>query len=185
LDIYFLRPESSLISCNILPGISDYNKEVKRLKVKVSKMYNKRTFGQPYQAELKRLSKELLVAKKKVQDIVLCSVLQNECSCWTQFYKYVKRRKGNRESIPEIKNQNGKFVTDPKEKANSLNSYYVSLFSCERNNPQIQSKESGKPFIISINIIKKQLSAIGKKKSVGPDGIPGEILKLGGEAMIL
>jgi hypothetical protein len=28
------------------------------------------------------------------------------------------------------------------------------------------------------------LSAIGKKKSVGPDGIPGEILKLGGEAMI-
>ena len=29
-----------------------------------------------------------------------------------------------------------------------------------------------------------KLSAIGKKKSVGPDEIPGEILKLGGEAMI-
>jgi len=28
------------------------------------------------------------------------------------------------------------------------------------------------------------LSAIGRKKSVGPHGIPGEILKLGGEAMI-
>ena len=25
LDIYLLRPESSLISCNILPGISDHN----------------------------------------------------------------------------------------------------------------------------------------------------------------
>jgi hypothetical protein len=29
-----------------------------------------------------------------------------------------------------------------------------------------------------------RLSAIGKKKSVGPDGILGEILKSGGEAMI-
>jgi len=140
LDIYLLRPEISLISCNIFPGISDhdgallevewdeicretkveiifpvyhetnmlglqaylrkkfnlwvgngscveeiwksykdiifdgikryvpqkipdpehYNKEVKRLKVKARKMYNKRKFGQPYQTELKRLSKELL-----------------------------------------------------------------------------------------------------------------------------
>jgi len=31
-----------------------HNKEVKRLKVKVRKMYNKRKFGQPYQADLKR-----------------------------------------------------------------------------------------------------------------------------------
>jgi hypothetical protein len=32
-----------------------YNKEVKRLKVKVRKMYNKRKFGQPYKAELNTL----------------------------------------------------------------------------------------------------------------------------------
>jgi hypothetical protein len=29
-----------------------------------------------------------------------------------------------------------------------------------------------------------RLSAIGKRKSVGPDGILGDILNLGGEAMI-
>jgi len=84
-----------------------------------------------------------------------------------------------------MKDQNGKLITDPVEKVNSLNSYYVSLFLCERNNPQIQSTESGNPFTISINIIRKRLSAIGRKKSVGPDGILGEVLKLGGEAMIL
>ena len=177
LDIYLLRPENSLISCNILPGISHhnrvlfevewdeicreqrverivpvclrtdvlslqvfiremfnlwagngscveeiwknykdiifegikryvsqiivsknpdteyYNKEVKRLKVKVRKMYSKRKFGQPYQAELKRLSKELLVAKKEAQETFLRLVLQNEGRCWAEFYKYVKRRK--------------------------------------------------------------------------------------------
>jgi len=52
----------------------------------------------------------------------------------------------------KIKDQNGKLITDPVEKAKSLTSYYVSLFSCEHINPQIQSTESGKPFTISINI---------------------------------
>jgi hypothetical protein len=148
LDIYLIKPESLLISCNILSGISDhngvllevewdeicrepqverivplyhktdvlglqaflrekfklwagngscveeiwnsykdiilegvkryvpnktlsknpdpeyYNREVKRLKVKVREVYSKRKFGQHYQAALKRLSKELLAAKR-------------------------------------------------------------------------------------------------------------------------
>jgi hypothetical protein len=41
------------------------------------------------------------------------------------------------------------------------------------------------PLSIPLNhIIRKALAAIGKNKSVGPDGISGEILKQGGEAMI-
>ena len=130
------------------------------------------------------MSKELLIAKKKAQETFLHSVLQNEGRCWTEFYEYVKRRKGNTENIPVIKDHNGKLITDPVEKANSVNSYYASVFSCDRNFSQIQSTESGKPFTISVNIIRKRLSAIGRKNSVGPDGIPGEILKLGREAMI-
>jgi len=82
-----------------------------------------------------------------------------------------------------IKDQSGKLITDPIEKAISLHSYYASLFSCKCNNLQIQSTESCKPFTVNINI-RKPLSAIGKKKSIGLDGIPGEILKLGREAMI-
>jgi len=63
-----------------------------------------------------------------------------------------------------INEQSRKLITDTTEKANSLNSYYASLFSCECNIPQIQSMESGKPFTISINIIMEQLSAIRRKK---------------------
>ena len=115
-------------------------------------MHNNRTFGHPYQAELKRLCKELLVAKKKAQETFLRSVLQNEGKCLTEFYNYVKRIKGNRESIPAIKDHNGKLVTDPIEKVKSLNSYYASLFTCERNNLQIKLAESDKHFTISINL---------------------------------
>jgi len=75
-------------------------------------MYNKRKFGQHYHADLKRLSTELLVAKKKAQGRFLCLVLQNECRRWAEFYKYVKRHKGNRENISAIKDHNGKLITD-------------------------------------------------------------------------
>jgi len=42
--------------------------------------------------ELKRLSKELLAAKKTPQETFLQSVLWNEGNCWPEFYKYVKRK---------------------------------------------------------------------------------------------
>jgi hypothetical protein len=49
------------------PDPEYYNREVKRRKVKVRKVYNRGKYRQNYQAELKRLSKELLLAKKKAQ----------------------------------------------------------------------------------------------------------------------
>jgi len=51
-------------------------------------------------------------------------------------------------------------ITYSIDKANFLNSYYACAFSCKR------------------------LSVIGRNKSIGLDGIPGKILKLGGKAMI-
>jgi hypothetical protein len=48
--------------------------------------------------------------------------------------------------------------------------------------PQIQRAIPGEIFAISTKSIRKKLAAVGK--SVGPDSVPGEILKLGGEAMI-
>ena len=101
-------------------------------------MYNKRKLGQPYQRKLKRLAKELLVAKEKAQETFLSAVLQNEGRCWSESYKYVRRRKGNRENIPAIKDHNGTFITDPLEKASSLNFYYASIFSCESSNLEFQ-----------------------------------------------
>jgi hypothetical protein len=45
------------------PDPEYYNKEVKRLKVKVRRAHNRRKLGENYQAELKRLYKKLLTAK--------------------------------------------------------------------------------------------------------------------------
>jgi hypothetical protein len=79
-------------------------------------MYNKRKFGEHYQ-ELKRLTKELLVAKRKAQETFLHSVLQNEGKCWAQVLKYVKRCKGNRENILAIIGYNDNLITYPTVKS--------------------------------------------------------------------
>jgi hypothetical protein len=115
---------------------------------------------------------------------ILKLVLSKESKCWCEFYKYIKRRKGNRENIPAIKDCNGRIITASLEKANSLNFYYYSVFSSEDNIPNIQSKISSETFTIDTKIIRKRIAAIGKNKSVGPDRASVGILKLGGEAMI-
>jgi hypothetical protein len=74
-----------------------YNKEVKRLKINVRRVYNRRKSGEHYHEELKRLSKKLLTAKRNAQEKLLSSILQNEAKSWLEFYRFVNRRKGNRE----------------------------------------------------------------------------------------
>jgi hypothetical protein len=163
------------------PDPEYYNKGVKRLKAKVRRAYNRRRLGERYQTELKMLAKKLLAAKRSAQEIFLSSVLQTENKSWSEFYRYVNRRKANRENIPPIKDGKGGHITDPVRKANKLNDYYASVFSCERDIPEINPTYSENPFTIKISIIRKRLARIGRKKSVGPDCIPGEILKMGGK----
>ena len=118
------------------------------------------------------------------QETYLRSVLQNKGICWRAYYKYVKRRTGNRENIPKIQDRNGRLITESIDKARSLSSYYASVFGCERNIAQIKTTRSGKPFTINIKMIKKRPAPIGRKKSIRPNGVPGKILIMGGEAMI-
>jgi hypothetical protein len=47
----------------------------------------------------------------------------------------------------------------------------VHLFSCGHKNPQTQTTESSKPITIIIKILRKLFKTIGKKKSVGLNGI--------------
>ena len=157
------------------PDPEFYNEAVKRLKAKVRRIYNKRKLGERYQVELKSLSKELLAAKKTAQETFLWSALRNEGNCWPEFYKYVKSRKGNREIIPANKDRNGTISTDSTGNDNILNSSYSSVFCCDHNIPEIQLATSGENVIINTKIIRKSLAKIGRNKSVGPDGVTGEL----------
>ena len=71
-----------------------------------------------------------------------------------------------------------------KKTFNCFHYYYSSVFISDGNIQRIQCTNSGEPLTIDMKIIRKRVAVIRKNKSVGPDSISGEILKLGGEAMI-
>ena len=145
------------------PDPKYYNKEVKRLKVKFRRVNNKRKLGQRYQVELKKLSKELLAAKKTAQETFLRSVLWNEGNCWSEFYKYVKSQKRNKEIIPVIKDHNETVITDNTEKVNILNSYYASVFCCNHNISEIKLANSSEICVINTKVIRKRLAKFWRK----------------------
>ena len=120
----------------------------------VRKEYNRRKLGVHCKEKLKQLSKQLLAAKKSAQEAFLKSILSKEGKCWSDFYKYVKRRKGNKENIPAIKDCNGRIITDAIEKANTFNSYYSAVFSSEGNILHIQGENTADPFTADIKTIR-------------------------------
>jgi len=61
----------------------------------------------------------------------LKSVLSKEGKCWSDFYKYVKRRKGNRENIPAINDCNRRIITDAIERPIRLTPI-IRLYSAAR-----------------------------------------------------
>jgi len=74
----------------------------------------------------------------------------------------VKRKKGNREIISSIKDHNGTIITDTTEKCNILNSYYASVFGCDRNIPEIKVANPGET-IINPKVIRKKSGKTNQK----------------------
>ena len=139
-----------------------YNKEIKRLKSKVRKEYNRRKLGVHCTEKLKQLSKQLLAAKKSAQEAFLKSILSNGGICWSDIYKYVQRRKANKENIPAIKDFKGRIITDAIEKAKMFNSYYSTAFRNEGNILHIQGENTDDLLPIDIKTIRRRIKAIGK-----------------------
>jgi hypothetical protein len=93
----------------------------------------------------------------------LKSVFKKEGKYWSEFYKYVILRKGNRESIPAIKDSNGRIMTHSIEKVDSFNFYYSTVFSSESSIPHIQVENTGELFNIDIKIVRR-IGAISRVK---------------------
>lgn len=94
-----------------------------QLKSKFRKEYNRSKLGVHCAEKLTKLSKQLLAAKKWAKEAFLKSIINKERKCWSDFYRYVKRRKVNKENFPTMKDCNGRIITGTLEKANRFNYY--------------------------------------------------------------
>ena len=97
-----------------------------------------------------------------------------------KFWSYVKHNRSENLGIPPLRTDQGVFVTD-KDKAETLNTYFFSIFSNEKLPlPEIStSPYSSKSAlqIISPEGVAKQLSQLKPNKACGPDELPARVMK--------
>ena len=96
-----------------------------------------------------------------------------------KFWSYVKNSKSENVGIPPLKLGNSVSITD-KDKAETLNSYFHSVFTQEHL-PSPSMGQSPYLPIVDLQIdpegVAKQLSVLNPQKACGPDELPARVLK--------
>jgi hypothetical protein len=96
------------------------------------------------------------------------------------FYSYLKSKTKNRTPVGPLKN-NGATVTDKKEMATILNSYFSSVFSAAEQGeiPRAESKTNKiiEDLDISAEKIEKRIGKLKQASAAGPDGIGAMMLQ--------
>ena len=98
------------------------------------------------------------------------------------FYAYVNKKLKTRIGVPDLIDKNGKKATTDKEKANTLNNFFCSVFTKENTEdiPNCDPKDV-KSELTDMSITKdtvlKKLKQLDPTKSPGPDGFHSRVLK--------
>ncbi len=91
-----------------------------------------------------------------------------------QFWRYVRNKMNTTNAIPQLEKSDGDLTLNDKEKANTMNNFFASVFTPEVGEPpELHTRNYDTP-LSDVNIDKKdvtiRLSKIDPNKSPGPDG---------------
>ena len=147
-----------------------------RKKERFRKQY-KDTGNEAYNTKFKDCRKEI----KKTIKLKMRSNFDDDSNpnfVTKKFWSYVKSS-SNSTRIPDSINLNGRFRSDPDDKATLFNDYFCQQFSSP-SSYNIDLDYSNDPlhdFYIDFRSVRKILSSLNQNKSQGPDGISGKVLK--------
>ena len=104
------------------------------------------------------------------------------------FWKYVRTIMKTTSRISDLDMGNGRMASTNKKKADTLNSFFCSVFTRENHDdtPILQSTTYDTPLddiTLTEEIIKNKLIKLNPNKSPGPDGWPPRVLKEVAEAL--
>lgn len=167
------------------PDPEYYTREIRSLKRKVRKAYNKRHASSELMQKFKSLARELVLKKKAAHDSYMQNLFGSDGNGWKNFYRYVRRRKGNSNDLSMIMSSDGKIYTDKQAIANELNVWYGSVFNKSKRCVLTLNDESDcSVFQINQSAIEDRIKKLRNNISKGPDNIVSEALKLGGRAVV-
>jgi ribosomal protein S20 len=98
------------------------------------------------------------------------------------FFKYAQSKLKTRVSVSDLKKPDGSLTSNSFEKADTLNSFFSSVFTQEDagNLPVFDNREYQTPLDnvnITVEEVRKKLSSLKVAKSPGPDGIYPRVLR--------
>ncbi|XP_072182159.1 uncharacterized protein [Diadema setosum] len=99
---------------------------------------------------------------------------------YKKFWSFIKAKRQDNTGIPPME-QNGRKVTDSKNKARILNEQFLSVFTSESLDALPLMDDSQLPDVhrikVTVSGVLKQLKELNVQKATGPDLIPARILK--------
>jgi hypothetical protein len=129
--------------------------------------------------DLRRQTKQLISLKKKEYATKLRdSVTENP----KRFWSFVKSSRSVKITANFLRD-NQSFITDSRDKANLLNSFFHSVFSPAQattttSNLPLSSDTTLSNIQLTENEVFKALDGLDPRKACGPNGIPGKLLNM-------
>ena len=141
---------------------------------------------QEYKKDLNKATKECRKARRKMEATVAEQSKNNPKSFWS----YVKSKTSTRTGIPDLKKEDGEMATSDKDKAETLNNFFQSVFTEEPPGdlpipPSFKLDSELSNFDITREDVLKQLKRLNTGKAAGIDGIPPLLLARTAEALAL
>ena len=95
--------------------------------------------------------------------------------------KFVRSKTQTRSGISDLKNKDGEWITNDKDKANEMNGFFSSVFTKDEDNyfPDFsrRSDSSISDIVVTENKVKSLLKQLNVSKSTGPDNFHPRFLK--------
>jgi hypothetical protein len=98
------------------------------------------------------------------------------------FYKYVNKNLSRQSGVGPLKDDSGQLITDDYERANLLNNYFASVFTCDNNScppfaRRVPVDVEFSNIEINEDIVLKSINKLKSGLSCGPDCIPSFFIK--------
>ena len=97
------------------------------------------------------------------------------------FYKYASSKTKVRQGISDLEKPDGTLTTSDKEKAETLNSFFSSVFTVEESESLTVQKSTVQELLSNVTFtvldVEKRLIALKPDKSPGPDKIHPRVLR--------
>jgi len=161
------------------PWISQH---IRRLSRKKQRLYNlaKQSQSSHHWEAYYRIKKEVSSTCRTAYNNYVSSMVKDG-HITKKLWSYIKRQRNDNYGIPPL-SHNGSMYTNPSEKAETLNSFFSSIFINNTSTQPPHLEESSISDITPINVdmhgVKSLLDNLDPHKATGPDNIPAHLLKL-------